>query len=120
MLTWVTVLMSGVMVVIHVAGSYLGLRGLVVPRGIGTYISIYESLYYMVITVLALTVFSLPILLMLLIILMLITHLIGMYLYLRGYLSEYANSKSLRYYGVYELAELMIIIVLLINLVNHG
>lgn len=42
----ITNALLAVMAVIHVAGAYLGFRGLAVPRGIGAYTSIYESLYY--------------------------------------------------------------------------
>jgi len=106
---------SVVMVLIHAAGAYLGFRGLTVPRGIGVYVSIYESLYYLSLTTLMLSI--LPIWLTVLVIIMLITHLIGTYMYLRGYLASYASPSSLRYYGVYESFELAIILAIITYMV---
>lgn len=106
---------SALMVIIHVAGAYLGFRGLAIPRGVGVYVSIYESLYYILLS--ALILFTLPTWLTALTITMLITHIIGAYAYLKGYLSNYANPKTLRYYGIYESFELTLILIIIMYMI---
>ncbi|WP_291765089.1 hypothetical protein [Caldivirga sp. UBA161] len=105
---------SVVMLVIHAAGSYLGFRGLSIPRGVGVYVSVFEVLYYVLASSLVLRI--LPTWLMLLVILMLVTHLTGAYAYFKGYLGRYASKRALMYYGVYELIEFTIILAIVVNI----
>ncbi|ABW01141.1 hypothetical protein [Caldivirga maquilingensis] len=105
---------SVVMLFIHAAGSYLGFRGLSIPRRVGVYVSVFEVLYYVLVSSLALSM--LPTWLMLLIVLMLIIHLIGVFAYFKGYLGRYASKQVLMYYGFYELLEFAIILAIVINL----
>ncbi len=105
---------SVVMLIIHAAGSYLGFRGLTIPRGVGIYVSVFEVLYYVLVSSLVLRI--LPVWLTLLVILMLITHLIGVYAYFKGYLGKYASRRMLIYYGFYELIEFTIILAIAVDL----
>jgi len=106
---------SVVMLVIHAAGSYLGFRGLIIPRGVGVYVSVFEVLYYVLVSSLALSV--LPTWLTSLIVLMLVIHLIGVYAYFKGYLGIYASKLTLMYYGIYELIEAAIILTITIHFI---
>lgn len=95
---------TAIMLPIHAAGSYLGFRGRTIPRDVGVHVSLYESAYYIYMTYLLHGTSWLP----LLAILMLI-HVLGAYLYLKGYLGIYADRRTLRYYGVYEIFEFAVL-----------
>lgn len=104
-------MLVGLMVLIHVFGSYLGFRDLAVPRRIGVIISIYESLFYFI---MLLVLYGSPIT-ALLIVLALI-HWAGAYAYVKGYLSRYPSRTRLRMYGLYEAVELSFILIILLYL----
>jgi hypothetical protein len=95
-------LATALMVAIHVAGAYLGLRGSPIPRKAGVPISLFEAAYwtaaYPYAPLLA-AVFA-PI------------HVAGAAAYLTGVLGRFATGRRLRTYGVYE-AELAALLYLL-------
>jgi hypothetical protein len=88
-----------VMIPIHIAGGYLGLREGLIPRSVGVYISVYEAVYYLIVSYL----FSVSIAFIGLVICSFI-HLIGAFLYLKGALGKF--TKMLKYYGIYEIIEM--------------
>ncbi len=96
-------LATALMVAIHVAGAYPGLRGLPIPREAGVAISLSEAAYWtaahpyapLPATVLA------PI------------HVAGAAAYLTGVLGRLATERRLRAYGVYEAVELAALLYLL-------
>ena len=103
---------SAIMLTIHAYGSYLGFRLRTFSRAIGPYIACYESAYYVFAVAQLWRVLGL---LLPLIALMLIINVVGAYLYIRGYLGQYANGALLRYYAAFELFEFSIILALTIS-----
>lgn len=104
---------SVAMLIIHATGSYLGFRGLTIPREVGVYVSVFEVMYYVLVSSMVLRI--LPTWLIPLVVLMLITHLIGVYAYFKGYLGKYASKRALTYYGFYELIEFTVILIIVIT-----
>lgn len=100
-----------VMVAIHAGGAYLGLRGESIPRAPGTYISIYEALYYIVMMLL---LASSPLIAPLA--MFAVIHWAGAYAYHRGYLGRLSTPRRLRLYGAYELVELGFILIIMASL----
>ncbi|KUO87795.1 MAG: hypothetical protein AT715_04805 [Thermoproteus sp. JCHS_4] len=89
-------LATALMVAIHVAGAYLGLRGSPIPREAGVPISLFEAVYWIAAypyAPLLAAVFA-PI------------HVAGAAAYLTGVLGRFATERRLRAYGVYEAVEL--------------
>jgi hypothetical protein len=96
-------LATAVMVAIHVAGAYLGLRGSPIPREAGVPISLFEAAYWTAAHPYALllaAVFA-PM------------HVAGAAAYLTGILGRSATESWLRAYGVYEAVELAALLCLL-------
>ncbi|MFP3306983.1 MAG: hypothetical protein RXN93_06590 [Thermocladium sp.] len=104
-------MLAGLMVLIHVFGSYLGFRGLAVPRRIGVIISIYESLFYFI---MLLVLYGSPITALL--IAFALIHWAGAYAYIKGYLGKHSSRTRLRMYGLYEAVELSFILIILLYL----
>lgn len=89
-------LATALMVAIHVAGAYLGLRGSPIPREAGAPISLFEAVYWIAAYPYAppLAAVFAPI------------HVAGAAAYLTGVLGRFATERRLRAYGVYEAVEL--------------
>ncbi|WP_238375194.1 hypothetical protein [Vulcanisaeta thermophila] len=108
------------MVTIHLAGSVLSFQGRTYPRRLGIAIALYEAAFYVTIVALRL---GLPTILFALAYVYLVIHVVGGALYIRGSLHQvYAGMgvghgvRWLLYYGVYELAEMIYLTVLLITI----
>jgi hypothetical protein len=96
-------LATALMVAIHVAGAYFGLRGSPIPRKAGVPISLFEAAYWTAAypyAPLLVAVFA-PI------------HVAGAAAYLTGVLGRFATERRLRAYGVYEAVELAALLYLL-------
>ena len=106
------------MVIIHVVIALISLRCLIVPRLIGLPIAIYESIYYMVLLAYVLLSHYGAALLGITA-LFLVIHVGGAYLYVNGALSYLSRNRSnIRYYGYYEVAELIFIIMVAALLIH--
>lgn len=106
------------MIIIHASIAALSLRYLIVPRIVGLPIAIYESAYYIILLTYALLNHYGAILLGMAA-LFLAIHVGGAYLYVNGALGRLSRSRSnLRYYGYYEIAELIFIIVITALLIH--
>ncbi|GGP20868.1 hypothetical protein GCM10007981_10680 [Thermocladium modestius] len=103
--------LGAVMVAIHAGGAYLGLRGEAIPRTPGTYISIYEALYY---AAMMLLLAGSP--LMAPLALFAVIHWAGAFAYYRGYLGRLSTPRRLKLYGAYELVELGFIFIIMASL----
>ncbi|WP_446752955.1 hypothetical protein [Vulcanisaeta sp. JCM 16161] len=111
--------LTATMIIIHVTIAFASLRYLVVPRRIGLPIAIYESAYYMALLAYALLnhygaallgIAGLP----------LVIHVGGAYLYVNGVLSYLSrNCNNLRYYGYYELSELIFLVIIAASILTH-
>ncbi|GGI87302.1 hypothetical protein [Vulcanisaeta souniana] len=99
------------MVIIHAATSLISLRYITVPRFIGLPIAVYESVYYVILlTYLLLNHYGIVLLVMTT--LFLLIHVGGVYLYVNGTLTYLSHKRNgLRYYGYYEIAELIFIVI---------
>ncbi|WP_054853370.1 hypothetical protein [Vulcanisaeta distributa] len=107
------------MVIIHAAFALISLRYLTVPRPIGLPIAIYESTYYVILLNYALLSHYSMVLLGI-ITLFLVIHVGGAYLYVNGALSYLSrNRNNLKYYGYYELSELVFLIIIMTSVFAH-
>ncbi|MFB6470099.1 MAG: hypothetical protein TU36_002510 [Vulcanisaeta sp. AZ3] len=106
------------MIVIHVAISFMSFRYLTIPRSVGIVIAPYESAYYMLLFLETL-VNNYALLLLIIIFVFLVIHVGGTYLYLERRLSNLSiNHDYLRYYGYYELVEVLFLIFIAVFLSN--
>ena len=103
-----------VMIIIHMLGVLLSFSKRTFPKLIGNLIAVYEMVFYFII------IFS-PIIYKNKIILVisyiyLIIHLIGGITYLKGYLNRLYSAERLKYYGFYELIEMLYLISILFKM----
>ncbi|ADY00968.1 MAG: hypothetical protein ACP5GZ_07335 [Vulcanisaeta sp.] len=106
------------MIAIHIIIAIISMRYLTIARSIGLPIAIYEGIYYvLLLTYLLLNRYD-PLLLSIAA-LFLVIHVGGAYLYINGTLAYLSRKRSnLRYYGYYELTELMFIIIVMYLLIH--
>ncbi|QXJ29029.1 hypothetical protein J5U23_01898 [Saccharolobus shibatae B12] len=102
----------GVMVIIHLIGATISFLEKTFPKKIGNVIAVYEAVFYVVV-LFYLRGVALPLLLVTYFYLLI--HVVGGVLYVRNVLGKiYSNPNGLFYYGIYELVEMLYLIVLLL------
>ncbi|ADX84527.1 conserved hypothetical protein [Sulfolobus islandicus REY15A] len=103
-----------IMIVIHALGVSLSFSKRTFPKFIGNLIAVYEMIFYFMI-IFSTIIYKNKIILVISYI-YLIIHLIGGIAYLKGYLSKLYSAERLKYYGFYELIEMLYLISILFEI----
>ncbi|BCS93904.1 hypothetical protein [Metallosphaera javensis (ex Sakai et al. 2022)] len=101
--------MIALMVVIHLTGTIISFMKKAFPKKLGNVIAVYEAIFYLV---LVLFHFVTGVLYYVGV-LYLVIHVLGGAYYVRGGLGKLQISNGLTYYGIYELVEMVYLLMLL-------
>ncbi|MBB5254304.1 hypothetical protein [Sulfurisphaera ohwakuensis] len=101
-----------IMVIIHLAGTLLSFSKRTFPKSIGYLIAIYEMIFYIILVSISKLYYNE--ILIIIAYMYLIIHVIGGIAYLKGSLSKIYSPVRLKYYGIYELVEMIYLLVILI------